>query len=129
LLWDNDWSTNLSILEQMKTQPQEFVDTLTLADLLKPMQFKTVLLAACGLQNCEIAKLLGTTKMIIKNVLDDVYHRTSCSNSDEVVCRHFHEVSSGLLETGRLRRELAELEARTGQNLHTRLGDLLHYIN
>ena len=113
----------------MSTQPQEFVDKLTLADLLKPMQFKTVLLAACGLQNCEIGKLLGTTELIIKNVLDDVYHRTSCSNSGEVVCRYFHEVSSGLLETGRVRRELAELEARTGQNLHARLGDLLHYIN
>jgi len=111
------------------TQPQETIDKLTLADLLKPMQFKTVLLAACGVENREIGKLLGTGERVINNVLADVYHRTGCSNNGEVVRRYLYELSSGLLELGRLRRELAELEARTGQNLHARLGDLLHYIN
>jgi hypothetical protein len=39
------------------------------------------------------------------------------------------EVASGLLELGRLRRELAELEARVAQNHHARPGDLLRHIN
>jgi hypothetical protein len=33
------------------------------------------------------------------------------------------------LELGRLRRELAALEARAAQILHARPGDLLHHIN
>ena len=110
-------------------RPQEAIDNLTLADLLTPMQFKTALLVACGLKNCEIGEFLGTTEQVIKNVLAGVCRRTGCWNSGEVVRRYCREVSSGLLELGRLRRELAELEARTGQNLHTRLGDLRPYIN
>jgi DNA-binding NarL/FixJ family response regulator len=117
------------MMSVVSTQPQEAIDKLTSADLLKPMQFKTVLLAACGLKNCEIGKCLGTTEQVIKNELADVYHRTGCSNSGEVVRRCCRELSSGLLELARLRRELAELEARIGQNLHARLGDLLQYIN
>ena len=111
------------------SQSQQSVDTLTLANLLNPMQFKTVLLAACGLQNHEIGELFGTTELIIKNALADAYDRTSCSTSGEVVRRYFHEVSSGLLELGRLHRELRELESRIGQNLHVRLGNVLHHIN
>jgi DNA-binding CsgD family transcriptional regulator len=110
-------------------QPQESVDKLTLSDLLKPMQFKTVLLAACGLKNCEIGEFLGTTEQVIKNALADVYHRTGCSNSGEVLRRYFREVSSGLVELDRLRRELAELEHRIGQDIYARLGDLLQYLN
>jgi DNA-binding CsgD family transcriptional regulator len=111
------------------TQPQESIGKPTLADLLNPMEFKTVLLAACGLQNCEIGEFLGATELVITKALADVYHRTGCSSSGEVVCRYFCEVSRGLLELGRLRRELAELELRTGQNFHARLGNLLQYIN
>jgi DNA-binding NarL/FixJ family response regulator len=117
------------MMSAVSTQPQETVDKLTLADLLKPMQFKTVLLAACGLTNCEIAHFLGTTEQVITSVLADVYRRTSCLNSGEVILRYFREASSALLELARLRRVLAELEARSGQNLHARLGDLLQYIN
>jgi DNA-binding CsgD family transcriptional regulator len=111
------------------SHPQETIDSLTLADLLKPMQFKTVLLVACGLKNCEIAQFLGTREQVIKNVLADVYHRTGCWNSGELVRRYFREVATGLLELGRLQRELAELEARTGQNLPTPSEDRLQYIN
>ena len=32
----------------VSARPQETISNLTLADLLKPMQFKTVLLVACG---------------------------------------------------------------------------------
>ena len=110
-------------------QSQECVDPLTLANLLNPMQFKTVLLAASGLRNNEIAHCLGTTEMVIKNALADAYHRTGCSNGGEVVHRYFRDVSSCVLELGRLHRELAELESRIGQNLHARMGHLLHHIN
>ena len=90
---------------------------------------KTVLLVACGLNNREIAEFLGTREQVIENALSDVYHRTGCWNSGELVRRYFREVASGLLELGRLQRELAELEARTGQNLLTRPAHLAQYIN
>jgi hypothetical protein len=98
----------------------ETIDDLTLADLLKPMQFKTVLLVTCGLKNCQIAEFLGTTELVIKNVLMDVYDRTGCWNSGELVRRYFREVAGGLLELGRLQRELAELEARAAKNFNAR---------
>lgn len=67
--WDNDRSANLSRYLRHRGKndvssidpPQQNIDKLTLADLLEPMQFKTVLLAACGLKNCEIGTFLGTT--------------------------------------------------------------------
>jgi DNA-binding CsgD family transcriptional regulator len=93
------------------------------------MQFKTVLLFAYGLRNCEIAQVLGTTEQVIKNTLRDAYIRTGCWDSGELVRRYFREVADGVLELGRLRRELAELEARVAQNLHVRQGDLLRHIN
>jgi hypothetical protein len=113
----------------MSSHPQETIDNFTLADLLKPMQFKTVLLVACGLKKCEIAEFLGTREQVIENALADVYHRTGCWNSGELVRRYFREVATGLLELGRLQRELAELEARTGQNLPTLPENQLHFIN
>ncbi len=113
----------------VSARPQETINNLTLADLLKPMQFKTVLLVACGLKNCEIAEFLGAREQVIKNVLADVYHRTGCWNSGELVRRYFREVATGLLELGRMQRELAELEARTGQHLSALLDDQLPYIN
>ena len=113
----------------ISSHPQETSDHLTLADLLKPMQFKTVLLVACGLKNREIAEFLGTREQVIENALADVYHRTGCWNSGELVRRYFREVATGLLELGRLQRELAELEARTGQNLPTLSENRLQYVN
>jgi len=113
----------------VSSHPQETVDSLTLADLLKPMQFKTVLLVACGLKNCEIAEVLVTREQVIENALADVYHRTGCWNSGELVRRYFREVATGLLELGRLQRELAELEVRTGQNLPTLSENQLQYVN
>ena len=79
------------------------------------MQFKTVLLVACGLKNSEIAEFLGMTEQVVTNALKDVYERTGCWNSSELVRRYFREMASGLLELGGLQRELAELEARAGQ--------------
>jgi DNA-binding CsgD family transcriptional regulator len=113
----------------VSSHPQEIIDNLTLADLLQPLQFKTVLLVACGLKNCEIAEFLGTREQVIENALADVYHRTGCWNSGELVRRYFREVATGLLELGRLQRELAELEARTRQDLPTLSENGLPYIN
>jgi DNA-binding CsgD family transcriptional regulator len=102
---------------------------LTLANLLQPMQFKTVLLVACGLKNSEVAGYLGTTEPVVTNALKDVYERTGCWNSSELVRRYFREVASGLLELGRLQRELAELEARAGESLSGRLEDGLRLVH
>jgi DNA-binding CsgD family transcriptional regulator len=110
-------------------QMQPLVDPLTLADLLNPMQFKAVLLAAGGLRSCEIARSLATTEKVIENALADAYRRTGCSTSGEVVCRYFSELLGGVLELGRLYRELAELESRIGQNLRAPIGDLLRHMN
>jgi len=96
--------------------PQES-SRISLATLLTPMQFKTVLLVACGLKQSEIAQLLGTRERVIENELRDIYDRTGCANSGDLVLRYVHEVESGLLELARLRRELEELEARSAQIL------------
>ena len=96
------------------------VNTPSLADLLEPMEFKAMLLVTCGLQNHQIAQCLGTTEQTIRKVLWKSYKLTGCLNSDELVRRYFREVASGLLELGRLQRELAELETRTGQILDRR---------
>ena len=69
-------------------------DSLSLSDLLEPMQFKAVLLVTCGLENHQIAQCLGTTEQTIRNVLSNVYGRTGCRNSDELVRRYFCEVAS-----------------------------------
>src|SRR5580704_4340984 len=109
--------------------PQKTIDKPTLADLLNPMQFKAVLLVACGWKNWEVAKFLGTTEPVIRNVLKDIYKRTDCRNSGELVRQYFREVESGVLELSRLRRELAELEARAARNLHARLEDRLRFYS
>jgi len=97
--------------------PQESIYRISLATLLAPMQFKTVLLVACGLKQSEIAQLLGTRERVIEDALRDIYDRTGCANSRDLVLRYVHEVESGLLELTRLRRELEELEARSAQIL------------
>ena len=109
--------------------PQETIDRGSLASLLTPMQFRTVLLVACGLKKCEIAELLGTREGVIENTLRDIYDRTSCANSGDLVLRYVHEVESGLLELARLRRDLEELAARSAEILHRRCGDQLRHRN
>ncbi len=103
-------------------------DRITLANLLTPMQFKTALLAACGLKNSEIAEFLDTRELVIKKTLTYVYSRTGCSDRSGLILRYVREVESGLLEIARLRREFGELQARTGQNPRIR-PDLLQRIN
>lgn len=73
---------------------QETLDRITLAVLLTPTQFRTVLLVACGLKKCEIAELLGTRERVIENVLRDIYDRTGCANSGDLVLRYVHEVEA-----------------------------------
>jgi DNA-binding CsgD family transcriptional regulator len=93
------------------SQPQETSDRQNLGNLLVPMQFKTVLLLVHGLRSCDIAQVLGTTEQVIKNALSDACSRTSCGNTGELVQRYYFEIKGGLLELGRVRREMEELEA------------------
>ena len=88
-----------------------------------------MLLVACGLSNRDVGDLLGTTEPVIANVLRDVYRRTGCSNSRDLVLRYVLEVERSLRDLGRLRRELAELETRAGRILHAYPGSLLQHIN
>ena len=81
------------------------------------MQFKVMLLVTCGLENHQIAQCLRTTEEAIRNVLWNCYERTGCRNIDELVRRYFCEVAAGLLELGRLQRELAGLEERVAKIL------------
>ena len=60
-------------MSAVNSYPQEPIDRITLASLLTPMLFKTVLLVACGLKKCEIAELLGTRGRVIENELRDIY--------------------------------------------------------
>jgi hypothetical protein len=105
------------------------LDAPSLADLLEPMQFKAMLLLTCGLENHHIAQCLRTTEQTIRNVLWNCYQRTGCRNSDELVRRYFCEVATGLLELGRLQRELAELEDRVAQILDRLPESQSQYIN
>ena len=101
----------------------------SLADLLEPMQFKALLLVTCGLENDQIAQCLRTTEQTIRNVLWNCYQRTGCRNSDELVRRYFCEVATGLLELGRMQRELAELEDRIAQILERLPESQSRFIN
>jgi DNA-binding CsgD family transcriptional regulator len=103
--------------------------TPSLADLLNPMQFKAMLLLTCGLQNHQIAQCLRTTEHTIRDVLRTCYQRTGCRNSDELVRKYFSEVANGLLELGRLQRELAELEHRAALILNRLPEARSRYIN
>ena len=107
-------------MSAVASYPQETIDRISLASLLTSMQFRTVLLVACGLKKYEIAELLGTQEGVVENTLREIYDRTGCANSGELVLRYVHEVESGLLELARLWRELEELEARSAEILHGR---------
>jgi DNA-binding CsgD family transcriptional regulator len=104
-------------------------DAPSLADLLEPTQFKAMLLVTCGLENHQIAQCLRTTEQTIQNVLRNCYQRTGCRNSDELARRYFCEVATGLLELGRLQRELASLEDRAAQILDRLPESPGRYIN
>lgn len=115
-------------MSMVSSHPQQ-TEKFTLANVLTPMQFRTMLLVACGLKNEEIGEFLGTTEHVIKNVLREIYDRTGCWNRVELALRYVHEVEGGILDLGRLQRELTELEARASQILHARPADLLQYAN
>ena len=116
----------------MSTVSSDSLDTFdapSLADLLEPMQFKAMLLVTCGLESHQIAQCLCTTEQTIQNVLWNCYQRIGCRNIDELVRRYFWEVETGLLELGRLQRELAELENRVAQILDQLSKSQSQYIN
>ena len=117
------------ILSAISSDSLDTFDAPSLADLLEPMQFKVMLLVTCGLENHQIAQSLRTTEAAIRNVLWNCYQRTGCRNIDELVRRYFCEVAAGLLELGRLQRELAELEVRVAQILDRLPESRRKYIN
>ena len=88
-----------------------------------------MLLVTCGFENHQIARCLRTTEQTIRNVLWNCCQRTGCRNSDELVRRYFCEVAIGLLEPGRLQREMAELQDRVAQTLDLLPETQSQYIN
>jgi len=109
-------------MSEVLFETADTIDRPSLADLLNPMQFKTVLLVTCGVKNCQIAEFLGTTEQAVEKELSEIYSRTGCSGSAELVRRYFREVAGRFLNLGRLERELADLEARSTQILRGRSG-------
>lgn len=77
----------------------------------------------------QIAHFLRSTEQTIRNVHWNGCQRMGCRNIDELVRRYFCEVTTGLLELGRLQRELAELEDRVGQILNRLPESQSLYIN
>ena len=45
------------------------VPTTTLMSVLTPQQFRTTILVTIGLKNSEIAEFLGTTELVVKNIM------------------------------------------------------------
>jgi DNA-binding CsgD family transcriptional regulator len=89
-------------------------------NVLTPQQFRTAILVTVGLKNSEIAEFLGTTEHVVKNILRAVYDRVGCWNRVELALRFVCESENKLYDQGKLRHELAELETRATQVLHSR---------
>jgi DNA-binding CsgD family transcriptional regulator len=94
--------------------------TLNLMNLLTRQQFRTAILGTTGLKNSEIAEFLGTTEHVVKNLLRDVFDRTGCWNRVELALRFVSESESSMYDRNKIRNEVAELETRAGQILHSR---------
>jgi len=94
--------------------------TLNLMNLLTRQQFRTAILVPIGLKNSEIAEFLGTTEHVVKNLLRDVFDRTGCWNRVELALRFVSESESSMYYRNKIRNEVAELETRAGQILHSR---------
>jgi DNA-binding CsgD family transcriptional regulator len=116
-------------LSAVSSDSLDTFDAPSLADLLEPVQFKAMLLVTCGLETHQIAQCLRITEHTIRNVLRNCYQRSGCGNIDELVRRYFCEVATGLLELGRLQRELAEIEDRVAQILDRLPESQSPYIN
>jgi DNA-binding CsgD family transcriptional regulator len=91
-----------------------------LMSLLTPKQFRTAILITIGLTNAEIAEFLGTTEHVVKNILRAIYDRVGCWNRVELALRFVCESESSKYDQNKIRSEVAELETRASQILHSR---------
>jgi len=96
------------------------LSTPNLMDLLTRLQFRTAILVTIGLKNGEIAEFLGTTDPVVKNMVRDIFDRTGCWNRVELALRFVGESDSSVYDQNRIRNEVAELETRAVQILHSR---------
>ena len=91
-----------------------------LMSVLTPQQFRTAILVTIGLKNCEIAEFLGTTEHVVKNILRAIYDRAGCWNRVELALRFVCESESSMYDQNKIKKEIAELETRAAQILHSR---------
>ena len=94
--------------------------TPNLMNLLTRQQFRTAILVTIGLKNGEIAEFLGTTDHVVKNILKDIFDRSGCWNRVELAVRFVCESESSMYDQTKIRNEVAELETRAAQILHSR---------
>jgi DNA-binding CsgD family transcriptional regulator len=94
--------------------------TPNLMNLLTRQQFRTAILVTIGLKNGEIAEFLGTTEHVVKNVMRDIFDRTGCWNRVELSLRFVCESENSMYDQNKVRNEVAELETRAAQILHSR---------
>jgi DNA-binding CsgD family transcriptional regulator len=91
-----------------------------LMSVLTPQQFRTAILVSIGLKNGEIAEFLGTTEHVVKNILRAIYDRAGCWNRVELALRFVCESENSMYDQNKLKKEIAELETRAAQILHSR---------
>jgi len=94
--------------------------TPNLMNLLTRQQFRTAILVTIGLKNGEIAEFLGTTEHVVKNLLRDIFDRAGCWNRVELALRFVCESETSMYDQNKIRSEVAELETRAAQILHSR---------
>jgi DNA-binding CsgD family transcriptional regulator len=95
-----------------------------LMSVLTPQQFRTAILVTIGLKNSEIAEFLGTTEHVVKNILKVIYDRAGCWNRVELALRFVCESESRMYDQNKIKNEIAELETRATQILHSVRGKL-----
>jgi DNA-binding CsgD family transcriptional regulator len=82
----------------------------TLQEALNPMQFRTVVLVALGLETWQIAALLGTNEHAVVTSLNDSLRLTGCRDAEEISVRAFHECHNDLYDETRLQREMGSVQ-------------------
>ena len=88
--------------------------------ILTPQQFRAAILVTIGLKNGGIAEFLGTTEHVVKNILRAIFDRAGCWNRVELALRFVCESEGSLYDQVKLRNEIADLETRAAQILHSR---------
>jgi len=89
-----------------------------LMNILTPTQFRVTILVGSGLKNTEVARLMNTTRGVVKNSLRDIFARAAVSNRVELALRYTNELETGRYDRERIDHEIAELESRAQQLRH-----------